>query len=196
MLLDIGRTRSEDERKHGKELASRLLKKWPNLDLIICDQGYSTMRWKDFQGIFNPKIVYAISSSTGKIKNIQRDQYNIDLATLRRNHIIKAPRDFLLETFEECLDPYEPSWFIPYAEPDKLFDGMELSRYLLHCSNVYRQPMSDFKNIQKPVVQVEEESTAYYKDSGSPDHSLLLFSYACLLTIHKVRRILLRRPIK
>lgn len=196
MLLDIGRTKIDDEREHGKELTRRLYKKWPELDLIICDEGYSTMRWKDFRNAFNTKIVYAISSSTGSLKNIERDQFNIDLKTLRSTHIIKAPRDFLLETFEECLDPIETRWFVPYAEPDKLFDGLELSRYLLHCSNVYRQPLSEFKSIQKPVIQIEREKTAYYKDSGSPDHSLLIFSYASILNLSHVRKILIRRSLK
>lgn len=194
MLFDVGQTPPEmDERFHGKHLTKVLARKWPDIDLIVCDEGYSIERWKDFNNFYSPSIVFAVSSQTGDTKNINLEEWNIDLKTIRKSHIIKAPRDFLLERFETNLDQNNLKWFVPYADPDKMFHGMELKRYLLHCTNVYRKPHSEFATQNKAIVEIKKDKTVYYKDAGSDDHCLMLFSYASLLTIVKLRKILLRR---
>jgi hypothetical protein len=191
VLVDIGHTRTEKEKLHGKELAKRLAKKWGDAALIICDHGYSLDRYEDFYPHFKKKRVYTVDANVGPEKSINIEQLNIDIKKVRKTHIIKASRDWLLENFETNIDETDTKFFVPYAEPEKRFDEMELKKYLLYCSNVYRQPMSEFRDSKVVMVEIKTEKTAYFKDTGSDDHTLLLFSYASLLSNYNIRRILM-----
>jgi len=195
-LLDIGHTHNEDERKHGKELNKRLSRKWKDAAVVLCDHGYSTNRERDLYHGFTADKVYTIDANVGAKKSLVHEHLNIDAKHLRGTHILKASRDFMLETFEGCLDQYDTAWFCPYSDPYKKFDGMELEKYLLHCSNVYRQPYSVWKGINAIFEEIKTEKTAYYKDAGSPDHSLMLFSYAALLTHPKIKKLLVRQAFQ
>lgn len=201
ILVDIGHTPYEmDERVHGKWLRRRLKQKWSNIDVLIYDEGYSTGRGRDFVDAkdesekFNERIVFAISSATGPTvkQDFSKIQKNLNVKDVRKTHLIKLPRNWLLENFEDALDPIHTAWFVPWNDQEKNFDGMPIRAYVAHCANVYREPTVDFRDKGRKVYQeIKQEGTTYYKDTGSPDHSLMLFSYASILLIDIVRRLLL-----
>lgn len=195
VLLELGHTFGTDERKHGEELNARFAKRWPNLKLIICDIGYSVGRERDFYETFGQKHVYVVDARIGNIQDT-REQFNVDVRRVRQTRVIKAPRDYLLENFERLIDDVETRWFVPFADPDKMFDEIPLRKYLGHCENVYRQPVSNWNVVRREVVEIKTERTVYYKDAGSPDHTLMLFAYAALLSNQVLMRVLVPQKIQ